>query len=67
MKGIDQHGLSNEPFKIRVKNHPGARTEDICDHLKPDAGTNDLTNNSKSLENYKLWQIQLDLNYQIAN
>ena len=53
MKGIDQHGLSNEPFKIRVKNHPGARTEDICDHLKPDAGTNDLTNNSKSLENYK--------------
>ena len=64
MNGIDQHGLSNESFKIRVKNHPGATTEDICDHLKPEirkkrdvviihAGTNDLTNNSKSLENYK--------------
>ena len=56
--------MSNESFKVRVKNHPGATTEDICDHLKseirkkPDvviihAGTNDLTNNSKSLENYK--------------
>ena len=61
---IHQHGLSNESFKVRVKNHPGATAEDICDHLKseirkkPDvviihAGTNDLTNNSKSLENYK--------------
>ena len=56
--------MSNESFKVRVKNHSGATTEDICDHLKseirkkPDvviihAGTNDLTNNSKSLENYK--------------
>ena len=64
LNGIDQHGLSNESFKVRVKNHPGATTEDICDHLKPEirkkpdviiihAGTNDLTNNSKSLENYK--------------
>ena len=58
---IDQHGSSNESFKVRAKNHPGATTEDICDHLKPEirkkpdvviiyAGTNDLTNNSKSLE-----------------
>ena len=59
---IDQHGLSNEPFKVRVKKYSGATTEDICDHLKPEirkkpdvviinAGTNNLTNNSKSLEN----------------
>ena len=64
LNGIYQHGLSNESFRVRVKNHPGARTEDICDHLKPEiqkksdvatthAGANDLTNNSKSLENYR--------------
>ena len=62
--GIDQHGLSNESFKVRVKNHPEATTEDICDHLNPEirkkhdvviihAETSDLTNNCKSLENYK--------------
>ena len=34
--GIEQHGLSNESFKVRVKNYPGAATEDICDHLKPE-------------------------------
>ena len=49
---------------LRVTNHLGATAEEICDHLKPEirkkpdvviihAGTNDLTNNSKSLENYK--------------
>ena len=64
MNGIDQLGLSNESFKVRVKNHPEATTEDICDHLNPEirkkhdaviihAATRDLTNNCKSLENYK--------------
>ena len=64
LNGIDQQNLSNGSFKVRVKNHPGATTEDICGHLKPEirkkpeiviihAGTNDLTNNSKSLENCK--------------
>ena len=64
LNGIDQCGLSNESFKVRVKNHPGVTTEDICDHLKPEirkksdvviihTATNDLTNNSKLLENYK--------------
>ena len=24
LNGIDQHGLSNESFKVRVRNHPGA-------------------------------------------
>ena len=64
MNGIDQHGLPSESFKVRGINHPGATTEDICNHLEPEirkkpdvviiyAGTNNLTNNSKSLENYK--------------
>ena len=35
LNGIDQHGLSNESFKVRVKNYPEATTEGICDHLKP--------------------------------
>ena len=64
MNGIVERGLSNESFKVRVKNHLGPTKEDICDQLKPEirmkpdvavihAGTNDLTNNSKSLDNYK--------------
>ena len=64
LNAIEQHGLSNESFKVRVKNYSGVATEDICDHLKPEiwkkpdvviihAGTNDLTNNNKLLENYK--------------
>ena len=63
LSGIDQQGLSIESFKVRVKTLPRVPTKDICDHLKPEiwkkpdvviihAGTNDLTNNSKSLENY---------------
>ena len=34
LNGIDQHGLSNQSFKVRVKNHPGVTAEDICNHLK---------------------------------
>ena len=33
---IDQYGLLNESFKVRVKNHPGATAKDICNHLKPE-------------------------------
>ena len=33
MNGIDQHDLSNNSFKVSVKNHAGVTTEDICDHL----------------------------------
>ena len=47
-----------------LKTHPGATTEDISAHLKPEirkkpyvviihAGINGLTSNSRSLENYK--------------
>ena len=54
LNGIDHHGFSNEYFKVRIKNHPGATAENICDNLKleiqekPDVviihtGTNDLT------------------------
>ena len=64
LNSIDQHGLSNESFKVRVKNHPGATTN-ICDHLKPEirkkpdvvithTRTNDLSSNTKSLENIQL-------------
>ena len=56
--------VSNESFKVRVRNHPAGTKEDICDYLKPEirkkpdvviiyTETNDLTNNSKSLEKYK--------------
>ena len=58
-------GLSDDRYKVKVKNHSGATTEDICDFIKPEvrkkktdtiivnAGTNDITNNTKSFENYK--------------
>ena len=53
MNGIDQHGLPNESFKVRVKNDTGAK--ETCNPLKPKirkkpdvviihARTNDLKN-----------------------
>ena len=36
LNGIDQHGLSSESFKLRVKNHPEATIKDICNHIKPE-------------------------------
>ena len=64
MNGIDQHSISKEYLKVKVKNFPRATTEYICDHLKSEiqkrpnvavihARTNDLTSNTKSLQNYK--------------
>ena len=64
LNGINEEGLSDDRFQVKVKNHSGATTEDICDFIKPDvrkkpdiiivhAGTNDITNNIKSFENYK--------------
>ena len=29
LSGIDQHGLSNQSFNVRIKNRPGATAEDI--------------------------------------
>ena len=64
LNGINEESLSDDRFKVKVKNHSGATTEDICDFIKPEvrkkpdiiivhAGTNDITNNTKSFENYK--------------
>ena len=65
LNGINEEGLSDDRYKIKVKNHPGATTEDICDLIKlevrkknPDtiivhAGTSNITSNTKSFENYK--------------
>ena len=64
LNGIGERSLPNRYFKVRVKNHPGATTKDICDHLKLEiqkkpevvithAGTNDLISNTKLLENYE--------------
>ena len=62
--GINEEGPSDDRFKAKVKNHSGATTEDICGFIKPEvrkkpdiiivhAGTNDITNNTRSFENYK--------------
>ena len=64
LNGINEEGLSNDRYKGKVKNHSGAATEDICDFIRPEvlkksdiiivhAGANDITNNTKSFENYK--------------
>ena len=64
LNSINEEGLFNERYKFKVKNHSGAATEDICDFIKPEvrkktdiiivnAGTNGITNNTKSFENYK--------------
>ena len=61
---INEEGLSDNRYKVKVKNHSDAKTEDICDFIRPElrkkpdmiivyAGTNDITNNTKSFENYK--------------
>ena len=64
MNGINEEGLFVDRYKVKVKNHSGATTEDICDFIKPEvrkkpdiiivhAGANDITNNTKLFENYK--------------
>ena len=64
LNGINEEGLSDDRYKVKVKNHSGAITEDICDFIKPEvrkkpdiiivhAGTNGITSNTKSFENYK--------------
>ena len=64
LNGMDEEDLFDDGCKVKVKNHSGATTEDICDFIKPGvckksdimivyAGTNDIANNIKSFENYK--------------
>ena len=61
MNGINEEGLFVDRYKVKVKNHSGATTEDIRDFIKPEvrkkldiiighAGTNDITNNTKLFE-----------------
>ena len=64
LNGINEEGLSNDRSKVKVKDHLGATTEDIFDFIKREvrkkqdiimvhAGKNDITNNTKSFENYE--------------
>ena len=64
LNGINDEGLSDDRYKVKVKHHQGATTEDICAFIKPEvrkkpdtiivhAATNDNTYNTKSFENYK--------------
>ena len=64
LNSINEEGLSDDRYNVKVKNHSGATTEDICDYIKPEvrkkpdiiivhAGTNDITSSTKSFENYK--------------
>ena len=64
LNGINGEGLSDDRYKVKVKNHSGGTTEDICDFIKPElrkkldiiivhARTNDITSNTKSFANYK--------------
>ena len=65
LNGINENGMKKLNCNIKVRNHPGATTEDLLDHIKPilrkqpdvliiHGGTNDLTNDidtTKSIEN----------------
>ena len=55
LNGINENGMKKLNHNVKVRNHPGATTEDIIDHIKPilrkkpdllivHSGTNDLTN-----------------------
>ena len=63
--GVDEKGLSKS-HNVKVKNYPGATSEDILDKIddllkvKPDClllhvGTNDLTNYVNLLNSVKKW------------
>ena len=63
--GVDEKGLSKS-HNVKVKNYPGATSEDILDKIddllkvKPDClllhvGTNNLTNNVNLLNSVKKW------------
>ena len=58
LNGINEEGLSDDRYNVKVKNLSGAATEDICDFAKPEvrkkldiiivhAGKNDITSNTK--------------------
>uniref|UniRef100_A0A7M5XK91 Scavenger receptor cysteine-rich type 1 M130 n=1 Tax=Clytia hemisphaerica TaxID=252671 RepID=A0A7M5XK91_9CNID len=62
LNNIDGKGLSSKQARVRVKNFPGADTEDMIDFVKPllkkspkflivHAGTNDITSGCQTKEN----------------
>ena len=53
LNGINEEGLSDDRYKVKVKNHSGLTTEIICDFIKPEVRKKPDANNTKSFENYK--------------
>ena len=64
LNGIQENGISNNTTNVKIRNHPGATSEDMCDFIKPESrknpniiivhvGTNELKDNKKTLENFK--------------
>ena len=35
LNGVNEDSLSNDRYKVKVENHSGATTEDICDFINP--------------------------------
>ena len=35
LNGVKEDSLSNDRYKVKVGNHLGATTEDICDFINP--------------------------------
>ena len=40
LNGINEESLSDDRYKVKVKNHLGATTEDICDYIKREVRKN---------------------------
>ena len=79
LNGINEEGVSDDRYKVKVKNHSGETTKDICDYIKyakkyakldiiiVHAGTNDITTNIKSFEKKIMDTIKSKLpNYKYA-
>ena len=77
LNGVNEKGLSKS-HNVKVKNYPGATSEDILDKIddllkvKPDCllvhvGTNDLTNNMNLLNSVKKWSTKRRIHLQILN
>ena len=75
--GVNEKGLSRS-YNVKVKNYPGATSEDILDKIddllkvKPDClllhvGTNYLTNNVNLLNSVKKWLKKWRIRLQILN
>ena len=65
LNALDEKRMSSNSMSVKVRNHPGATSLDVIDHLRPTirqnpdvivihAGTNDITKNINYLKNVKL-------------